>query len=150
MAAKEDQFLQKYHKAVGMATKDTLEKVKPKIASEWVKEWAGDLEGPITDKEKFSAEFQLFLTEELGFADSTAVTVDGDELDIKVDGCIICAGNELLRQAGEPTLCPILSTGLMAINRVLGMRATLLGVDKGGVGFCTIRYKIEPKGGATE
>jgi hypothetical protein len=145
MASKEEKFLPKYHKTLVMATGDNLEKVKPKIASQWIKEWASELAGPIADREEFRAASERFLTEELGFADNTTVTLEGEELDSKVEGCIVCPGNELLREAGEPTLCPIFSTGLMAINRVLGMRATLLGVDKGGVGFCTIKYGLEEK-----
>jgi hypothetical protein len=146
--AKEDQFIKKYHKAMVIATRDQLEKVKPRIASEWIKEWMSYLGGQITDGEEFRAKFEEFLTDELGFADTTRVSIRGDELTIDVGGCAICPGNELLRQAGEPTLCPILSTGLKAISRVLGKRATLLGADKEGkpVGYCTIKYKLADKG----
>jgi hypothetical protein len=37
---------------------------------------------------------------------------------------------------------------MMAISRVMGKKATLVGVDKEGkpVGFCQIRYKLEEKG----
>ena len=41
----QDQFIKKYHQAVVMANKNQLEKVKPKIASEWIKEWMGELGG---------------------------------------------------------------------------------------------------------
>lgn len=147
MADKEAEFLKKYHEALVLANKEDLDKIKPKIASRWVKEWMSELGGPVPDKEKFRSSFEKFLTDELGFADRTAVSFVDGQMQISVEGCMICPGNELLRQAGEPTLCPILSTGLMAINRVLGMKATLLGVDKGDVGFCKIKYAIEPKGG---
>jgi hypothetical protein len=142
------QFIKKYHQAVVMANKNQLEKVKPKIASEWIKEWIGELGGKITDQEEFRARFEEFLTDELGFADTTKVSISSGELTIDVGGCAICHGNEMLRQAGEPTLCPILSTGLMAISRVLGKNATLVGADKEGkpVGFCTIKYELAEKG----
>ena len=143
----QDQFIKKYHQAVVMANKNQLEKVKPKIASEWIKGWMEDLGGKVTDEEEFRVKFEEFLTDELGFADTSTVEISGDELTIDVGGCAICHGNEMLRQAGEPTLCPILSTGLMAISRVLGKNATLVGADKEGkpVGFCTIKYKLSEK-----
>lgn len=145
--AKEEQFIKKYHKAFVMANKDRLENVKPKIASQWIKEWLEGLGGKVTDPEEFRQKFEEFLTEELGFADTTKVTLDGDELTIDVSGCTICHGNEMLRQAGEPTLCPILSAGLMAISRVLGKHASLLVVDKEGkpVGNCQIKYRLAEK-----
>ncbi|MFH1150128.1 MAG: hypothetical protein V1748_06625 [Actinomycetota bacterium] len=142
----ENAFLSKYHKAVVSAMGDQAEKVKPRIASQWVKEWQRQLGGPIEDPDDFARRFERFLSGELGFADTTHVTMDGDLLSIEVAGCSICFGNELLRKEGKQTLCPILSTGLMAISRVLGKKATLLGVDKDGtVGNCTIRYRLAEK-----
>lgn len=142
----EDEFLGKYHKAVVTAMGDRLERAGPRIASEWVKDWQKQLGGPINDPEEFAGRFELFLSEGLGFADTTRVTVRDDLLSIDVAGCGICFGNELLRKEGKPTLCPVLSTGLMAISRVLGKKATLLGVDKDGVvGNCTIRYRLAEK-----
>ncbi|PKQ28462.1 MAG: hypothetical protein CVT63_02660 [Candidatus Anoxymicrobium japonicum] len=127
-----------------LATKNDLEKIKPKIASAWVKDWMSELGRPVGDREEFRVLFERFLSEELGFAEVVAVSIDSNELDIKIENCVICPGNDLLRAQGAPTLCPILLTGLMAINRVLRMRPTLLGVDKRGTGFCTIKYAIAP------
>jgi hypothetical protein len=75
-----------------------------------MKDWEAELGGPIPYEEKFLRAFQKFLAEELGFAGSTGVTIEGDELRIRVEECSICHGNEELRSRGEPTLCPILST----------------------------------------
>jgi hypothetical protein len=142
-----DQFTKKYHKAMVMAVKDDLEKVKAKVASDWVRDWAKDLGGTIADEEEFRAKFEEFLETELGFSESAEVTLEGDILTIDVKQCGICPGNEILRQEGQPTLCPILATGLQAISRVLGKKATLLGVDKENrpVGFCTISYRLTGK-----
>jgi hypothetical protein len=145
MASDQQKFFEKYHRALVMAVKDDLDKVKPRVASVWVNDWLSELGGPIHDRDRFAVAFESFLKDGLGFADSTRVTLGDGELDIKVEGCSVCPANESLRQSGEPTLCPILSTGLLAISRVLGERATLLGVDKGDVGYCTIRYRTEPK-----
>lgn len=145
--AKPEQFMKKYHVAVARANQDQLAKLKPKISSEWVNSWMQEVGGKITDPEEFRARFEEFLSDELGFADESRVTLDGDELVIDVAGCIICPGNDVLKKAGEEALCPITPTGLMAISRVLGKRATLEGVNKEGkpVGFCQIRYKLEEK-----
>ena len=147
MPEKADQFVKKYHTAVVMATKDRTEKLKAKIASEWVKDWEAELGGPIVDEEEFRQAFQDFLEQELGFAGGAKVSIEGDELRIQVEDCIICPGNEVLRKREEPTLCPILSTGLLSISRVLKRNAELVGVEKPGpAGFCTIRYRLlKPK-----
>ena len=143
-----DQFMKKYHVAMARANKDRLDNLKPKIASEWVNEWMEEVGGGITDEEEFRAKFEEFLAEGLGFADDIKVSLEGDELVIDVGGCIICPGNDILKKAGQDALCPITPTGLTAISRVMGKKATLLGVNKEGkpVGFCQIRYKLAEKG----
>jgi hypothetical protein len=130
-----------------MSTKGQTERLKAKIASQWVKDWAAELGGPIADEGEFLRAFQQFLEDGLGFAGSASVSIEGDELRIQVEQCSICHGNEMLRNRGEPTLCPILSTGLLSISRVLKRNAKLLGVEKSEqVGSCTIRYRLlEPK-----
>ena len=144
---KEGEFLARYHKAVVLANKDQLEKMKPKIASQWVNEWMDEVGDSITDPGEFRSKFESFLTDELGFADDSNVSIAGDRLTIDVGGCAICPGNDLLRKAGEPTLCPITPTGLIAISRVMGKKATLEGVDKEGkpVGWCRINYSLAEK-----
>jgi len=146
--ANPEEFIKKYHVAVARANKGQLDKIKPKIASEWVNEWMAEVGDSITDPAEFRDKFEQFLVEGLGFADKTSVTIDGDELLIDVGGCMICPGNDILKKAGEEALCPVTPTGMMAISRVMGKKATLLGVDKEGkpVGFCEIRYKLEEKG----
>jgi hypothetical protein len=143
-----EEFMKKYHVAVARANMSQLEKIKPKIASEWINEWMTEVGGSITDEEEFKVKFEEFLTDGLGFADESKVTITDDELTIDVGGCIICPGNDILKKAGEEALCPITPTGMMAISRVLGKKATLVGVDKEGkpVGWCQIKYKLEEKG----
>jgi hypothetical protein len=142
-----EKFLGKYHKAVVLANKENVEKMKPKIASQWINEWMQEVGDKIGDEEEFRSAFEEFLTRELGFAEDSKVSIEGNELTIDVGGCVICPGNDLLRQAGEPSLCPITPTGLMAISRVLGKKATLKGVDKEGkpVGYCRIKYELAEK-----
>jgi len=143
-----EEFFKKYHVAVARANASQLDKIKPKIASEWTNEWMSEIGGSITDEGEFGGKFEEFLTDGLGFADDSKVTINGDELTIDVGGCVICPGNDILKKAGEEALCPITPTGMMAISRVLGKKATLVGVDKEGkqVGYCQIKYKLEEKG----
>lgn len=146
MTPSEGQFVKKYHKAVTRAVGDQLDRVKPRIASDWVKDWKEQLGGPVVDPVEFRGEFEDFLTQELGFAKDTKVTIEGDLLTIDIGGCMLCPANEILRGLGEPSHCPIISTGLMAISRVLEKKATLLDVKKEGpVGFCKIKYRLRPK-----
>ena len=142
-----EEFMKKYHVAVARANMSQLEKVKPKIASEWINEWMTEVGGSITDEEEFTAKFEEFLADGLGFAEDSKVSIEGDELIIDIGGCIICPGNDILKKAGEEALCPITPTGMMAISRVLGKKATLVGVDKEDkpVGCCQIKYKLEAK-----
>jgi hypothetical protein len=143
-----EEFIKRYHVAVARATKGQLDKIKPRIASEWVNEWMAEVGDSISDEEEFRAKFEEFLTDGLGFADDSKVTLAGDELVIDVGGCAICPGNDILKKAGEEALCPITPTGLMAISRVMGKKATLQGVNKEGkpVGYCQIRYELAEKG----
>ncbi|HEY5527425.1 MAG TPA: hypothetical protein VIK02_07580 [Candidatus Anoxymicrobiaceae bacterium] len=142
-----EEFMKKYQVAIARATQNQLDKLKPKIASEWINEWMQEVGSGITDPEEFRSSFETFLTEGLQFADDSTVSIEGDELIIDIGGCIICPGNDILKKAGEEALCPITPTGLMAISRVMGKKATLLGVDKEGkpVGYCQIKYNIEEK-----
>jgi hypothetical protein len=134
--------------AVARANKSDMDKVKPKIASEWINQWMEEVGGGVTDEEEFRAKFEEFLAEGLSFADDSKVSIEGDELIIDIGGCIICPGNDILKKAGDEALCPITPTGMMAISRVLGKKSTLVGVDKEGkpVGYCQIKYKLEGKG----
>src|SRR5450756_1718871 len=100
MPEKTGQFVKKYHAAMVIATKDRTGKLKTRIASEWVKDWEAELGGPIVDEEEFRQKFQEFLKDELGFAGSANVSIEGDELRIQVEQCSICHGNEVLRSRG--------------------------------------------------
>jgi len=136
-------FIAAYHRAVALACQDHLEKTKARIASLWIDVWTGELDGPIEDEAAFMVAFGDFL-EKLGLADGVTVSMKRDKLTVAVEGCCICPGNELLREQNEPTLCPVLSTGLLAAKRVLGRKAVLLGVNWDGLpeGSCEIEYRL--------
>ncbi len=142
----ENNFCEMYHKAIVLAVTDQVEKVKSRIASTWVKDWMKNIEGPVENADDFCQRFEGFLENDLGFAQSSKVSIGEDVMTIKVEGCRICPGNELLREAGEATLCPIIPTGLFALSRVHNTNAALLGVEKDTrVGYCTIKYSTKGK-----
>lgn len=144
---KPEEFFKKYHVAMARANRNNLDKIKPRMAADWIEEWMRQVGDKITDPEEFAAKFELFLTEGLGFADRSTVEITGDEMVIDVGGCMICPGNDILKRAGDDALCPITATGLKAISRVMDRKATLEGVNKEGkqVGYCEIRYRLEDK-----
>lgn len=146
MTRKEGQFCKKYHKALVLAIKDQVEKVKSKIASDWVNDWKEGLGNRVEDPEEFRRSYEDFLSNELSFSDLSHVSLGDNKMEITVEGCAICPGNDLLRQAGEQTFCPIIPTGLFAISRVYGRKASLEGVEKPGpVGYCNITYIVGEK-----
>ena len=63
-----------------------LDKIKPKIASEWINEWTAEVGDSITDPDEFTVKFEDFLTNGLGFADESKVTITGDEMVVDVAG----------------------------------------------------------------
>lgn len=138
------QFITRYHQAVALSSGDRLERMKAEMASRWVDGWMEELGGPVEDESEFPRLFGEFLERVLGFADTVNVSIERDRLNIAVEGCCLCPGNDLLREQDEPTLCPILSTGLLAAKRVLGRKATLLGVERDTLplGSCSINYRL--------
>jgi len=136
------EFFKKYHRAVVKANSKEVEKFKSRIGSEWAKEFREKAQGGL-EGEEFSRALEDYLAKDLRFCEEVKVTGDGDELSIDVKGCHICHGNDLLREEGEPALCPIVPTGLFSISRVGKRRASLDEVRKNGiVGECEIHYNL--------
>lgn len=147
MTARPEEFLKKYHMAVAKANKGKLEKLKPRIASEWVRGWADEVGGTIVDREQFRERFEEFLNDGLGFAGNVRISVGENDLVVDVRDCLICPGNDSLKRSGGEGFCPITPTGLMAISRVLRKKAILRDVSKEGLGdqSCRINYRLEDK-----
>ena len=136
------EFFKKYHRAVVKANVKDVEKVKAKIGSEWAEEFRRQT-GTKLEGEEFKRALEDYLLKELRFCDHVAVKGEDDDLSIEVRGCHICHGNEVLKNEGEPALCPIVPTGLFSISRVGGRKASLNEVTKNGVvGECEIFYKL--------
>ncbi|MEW6555321.1 MAG: hypothetical protein AB1384_13675 [Actinomycetota bacterium] len=136
------EFFKRYHRAVVKANAKEVEKLKSKIGSEWAEEFRART-GVKLEGDRFNRALEDYLQDELRFCDSVNVKGEGADLSIEVKGCHICHGNELLKAEGEPTLCPIVPTGLFSISRVSNRKASLQEVRKNGVvGECEICYKV--------
>jgi hypothetical protein len=146
MAREMGEFTKRYHKAFVEAVGSDVEKAKSRIASSWVKGWQEGLGHKIEDPEEFRSRFQDYLDNELSFADVSDVTIGDSSLEINVENCALCPGNDLLKKEGKEALCPLVPTGLFALSRVHDKKASLEGVEKPGrVGYCKIKYKVEDK-----
>lgn len=139
-----ERFIAKYHSAVVKASGKDTEKLRAKIASEWVQDYLKNYPQEGKDINLFMANFKNFLEEELGFADEVNITVEDNEVHVRVSGCKICYGNEILRSENINTMCPITNTCLLGLLRATGKSPKLVGVEKetGKVGHCKIRYAI--------
>jgi hypothetical protein len=137
------ELLKRYHCAVVRSNRESLEKLKARMGSQW----AGELRGKVGIKgepREFCRSLEGFLRDDLRLCEKAEVAAGEEELAVSIKGCHICHANEELRREGSPTMCPVIPTGLQAISKVHGRKATLEGVDKPGpVGECTIKYRLK-------
>ncbi len=139
-----DRFIGKYHSAVVKALGKETERVKAKIANVWVRDFLRSYPQEGKGFDGFLKDFKEFLERDLGFADEVKITAENEEIIVSVNGCRICAGNEILRSENANTMCPIIHTGLSAIFKATGKSPTFVGAEKetGKVGYCTLRYVV--------
>ena len=137
-------FFKQYHRNIVKALGDDAKKTNAKVGSIMADQWLSKEHGDIKDPQVFSKDFEDYLLNDLEFAKEVNVSTDGNELDITVKGCAICHGNELLRQEGMASACPIVQTSKYAIVKGMKKNVTMKGVDKPGVvGDCIIRYELQ-------
>lgn len=142
MAHVNREFVKKYHRAVVKSVSDNLEKVKSRIGSVWAEDFRKHV-GKKLKGEEFNQAFEDYLRDELGFSDHVKVVGNEEGLAIEVKGCHLCHGNEELRREGDPSMCPVVPTGLISLHRVRGDKARLQEVRKNGVvGECEIHYHV--------
>ncbi len=138
-----ERFIAKYHSAIVKASGKDIEKLKAKIAGEWVRDFFKSHPQERNDINAFMANFGVFLEKELCFADRVHIATDDNEVHFSVSGCKICHGNEILRSEHVNTMCPITHTGLSAILKATSKRPKLISVEKTSkVGDCYIKYRI--------
>lgn len=137
-------FFKQYHSDMIKALGDDAKKVNAKVGSLMADKWLAKEHGDLNDPRIFIKDFEDFLLHDLEFADYVKVSIDGNTMDITIKGCAICHGNEILRQEGLNTACPIVQTSKYAAVKGLNKNVLMKGVDKPGVvGECIIRFELQ-------
>ncbi|MCL7415347.1 MAG: hypothetical protein M8349_04720 [ANME-2 cluster archaeon] len=137
-------FFKQYHCNIVKALGDDAKKVNAKVGALMADTWLAKELDDLQDPDTFKKEFKEYLLNELEFAKEVNVDIEGKDLDITVKGCGICHGNEMLRQEGIATACPIVQTSKYAIVKGMKNNVAMKGVDKPGVvGECVIRFELQ-------
>ncbi len=137
-------FFKQYHSNIVKALGKDAKKVNAKVGSIMADKWLVSEHADLQDPKNFKDEFENYLLNELEFAKEVDVDMQSNDLNITVKGCAICHGNEILRQEGMETACPIVQTSKYAVVKGLKKNVTMKGVDKPGVvGDCIIRFELQ-------
>lgn len=136
-------FFKQYHSTVIKALGEDAKKVNAKVGSIMADNWA-DRAGKMNSNSEFAQSFEDYLQNQLEFAKNVNVNCDEKNYTLDVRGCAICHGNEILRNEGMATACPIVQAAKYAAVKKLGRNVITKGVDKPGVvGECTIKFEFE-------
>ena len=136
-------FFKQYHSTVIKALGEDAKKVNAKVGSIMADNWA-DKAGKMNSNSEFAHSFEDYLQNQLEFAKNVNVNCDEKNYTLDVRGCAICHGNEILRNEGMATACPIVQAAKYAAVKKLGRNVITKGVDKPGVvGECTIKFEFE-------
>ena len=136
-------FFKQYHSIMIKALGEDAKKVNAKVGSIIAENWA-DKTGDIKNNDEFAKSFENYLKNELEFARNVNVNCDENNYTLDIKGCAICHGNEILRQEGMATACPIVQAAKYAAVKKIKRNVITKGVDKpGAVGECTIKFGLE-------
>ena len=135
-------FLKEYHSTVVKAAGEHAKKLNTKMSIILANNWV-DHTGEFDNNKEFGDFFESYLRE-LEFAENVNVDCDEKNYVIDIKGCAICHGNEILRQEGIGTACPIVQTAKYAMVKKMRKNVVIKGIDKPGpVGECVIRFELE-------
>jgi hypothetical protein len=135
-------FLKEYHSTVVKAAGENAKNLNTKMGIIMANKWV-DNTAKFDNNKEFGDFFERYL-KELEFAENVNVHCDEQNYTISINGCAICHGNEILRQEGIGTVCPIVQTAKYAMVKKMGRNVVIKGIDKPGpVGECTIRFELE-------
>jgi hypothetical protein len=136
-------FFKQYHSTVIKALGEDAKKVNAKVGSIMADDWARNA-GTFKNNAEFAQSFKNYLTNKLEFAKHVEIECDEKNYSLDIKGCAICHGNEILRNEGLSTACPIVQAAKYAAVRKTGRNVITKGVEKPGVvGECTIRFELE-------
>ena len=135
-------FLKEYHSTVVKAAGENAKKLNTKIGIIMADKF--DANTPNFNNTKdFTQKFENYL-KNLEFADQVSIYCDEKDYMLKIKGCEICHGNEILRQEGIGTACPIVQMAKYSIVKKMRKNVTLNGIDKPGpIGECVMRFTLE-------
>jgi hypothetical protein len=135
-------FLKEYHSTVVKAAGEHAKKLNTKMGIIMANKFCANTSN-FNNEEEFAQNFENYL-KELEFAEKVNVYCDKENYILKIKGCDVCHGNEILRQEGIGTACPIVQTAKYAMLKKMRKNVILDGVDKPGpVGECAIRFELE-------
>ena len=112
-------FFKQYHSTVIKALGEDAKKVNAKVGSIMADNWA-DRVGKMNSNSEFAQSFEDYLQNQLEFAKNVNVNCDEKNYTLDVRGCAICHGNEILRNEGMATACPIVQAAKYAAVKKLG------------------------------
>jgi hypothetical protein len=136
-------FFKQYHSTMIKALGEDAKKVNAKVGSIMADSWA-DKAGKMNSNSEFAHSFEDYLQNKLEFAKNVKINCDEKIYTLDIKGCAICHGNEILRNEGVATACPIVQAAKYAAVKKLGRNVITKGVDKPGVvGECTIKFEFE-------
>ena len=136
-------FFKQYHSTVIKALGEDAKKVNAKVGSIIADNWA-DKSGKFDSNAEFAQSFEDYLMQKLEFAKHVKVNCDDRDYTLEIKGCAICHGNEILRNEGMATACPIVQAAKYAAVRKIGRNVVTKGIDKPGVvGECVIKFELE-------
>lgn len=136
-------FFKQYHSIVIKALGEDAKKVNAKVGSIIADNWASNV-GKFNNNVEFAQSFENYLRNQLEFATDVKIDCDENNYTLDIRGCAICHGNEILRNEGIATACPIVQAAKYAAVKKIGRNVVTNGIDKPGVvGECTIRFGLE-------
>lgn len=136
-------FFKQYHSTMIKALGEDAKKVNAKVGSIFADNWSVTA-GYLKDNNEFAKSFEDYLKNKLEFANYVKVNCDEKNYTLEIKGCSICHGNEILRQEGVPTACPIAQAAKYAAVKKVGRNVITKGIEKPGkTGECVMKFELE-------
>lgn len=136
-----ESLFQKYHVALVKALGEDVQKVFVKLGRELSSQVGNGRKLSLKELEK---ELQNYLQNDLKLAKKVNVKIDGNTLNVEVEGCKVCPANEILRSQGGKGACFLPGILMGAVKPVEEVKkATIAGSQKFEVGHCKMQLKIE-------
>ncbi|MGE5341520.1 MAG: hypothetical protein ACM3SY_08555 [Candidatus Omnitrophota bacterium] len=139
------EFVASYHAAVFEALGADADKYNVKIGILLASHLLKKLNQLPENKDEFKVLIEDYLSGAFKFADIAKFTFNNDgSAYLYIKGCVICQGNEILRNQKGRGFCPICHLVKSSLAKSLKMKVELVGSEKPGpVGECYLKYRVE-------